>query len=113
MSLIYLVLDTPPKLKDLYNKVTPEYAAQWRIIGTLLDVSKGRLDGIERSFPSNAFWCCNKMLEIWLETDINATWRKMVEALDSPAVVAAATTSSTVIHPAISTTFGKKYTIHG
>jgi len=102
----YPVLDAPPKLKDLYNKVTPEYAAHWRIIGTLLDISKGYLDGIERSFPSNTFWCCNKMLETWLEIDTNATWRKLIEALDSPAVhvvaTAAITTNTTImLHPTL------------
>ena len=99
--IFFTVLDAPPKLKDLYNHVTPEYAAHWRVIGTLLDISKGRLDGIERSFPSNAFWCCNKMLETWLEIDISATWRKLVEALESPAVqvIATATITTTTLHP--------------
>ena len=103
--MLYTVLDAPPKLKDLYNKVTPEYAAHWRVIGTLLDISKGRLDGIERSFPCNAFWCCNKMLETWLEIDTSATWRKLIEALDSPAVHVIATTvitsNTSTLHPTL------------
>ena len=35
------VLNSPPKLKDLYNLITPEYAAHWKIIGTLLGIEKG------------------------------------------------------------------------
>lgn len=84
-----IVLDSPPKLKDLYNIVTPEYAAHWKVIGILLDISKGYLDGIEKSYPTNTFWCCNKMLESWLEMDTSATWRKLIQIIDSPAVVGA------------------------
>ena len=90
------VLDSLPKLRHLYNLVTPDYAAHWRIIGTLLGISKGRLDAIERTFPANATWCCNKMLDTWLEIDISATWRKLIEAIDSPAVMAACNASALV-----------------
>jgi len=55
----YPVLDVPPHLN------------MHAVIGIVLDISKGYLDGIERSFPSNTFWCCNKMLETWLEIDTN------------------------------------------
>ena len=102
---VYIVLESPPKLKDLYNIVTPDYAAHWKVIGTLLDISKGRLDGIERSFPANAFWCCNKMLEVWLEIDTSASWRKIVQVIESPAVMAASAytgaTATNVLHPAV------------
>jgi len=92
----YSVLDSPPKLKHLYNLVTPDYAAHWRIIGTLLDISKGRLDAIERTFPANATWCCNRMLETWLEIDIGVSWRTLIEVIDSPAVMAACNASTIV-----------------
>jgi len=107
----YTVLDSPPKLKDLYNIVTPDYAAHWKVIGALLDISSGRLNGIEKTFPANAFWCCNEMLRTWLEIDTSATWRKLTQAIDSPGVMAipvAATT--TMIHPVVSTE-GNKYSI--
>ena len=91
-----VVLDSPPKLKHLYNLVTPDYSAHWRIIGTLLDISKGRLDAIERTFPANVTWCCNKMLDTWIEIDTSVTWRTLVEAIDSPAVVTACNTSTIV-----------------
>ena len=98
----HVVLDSPPRLKDLFNIVTPDYAAQWKVIGTLLDISTGRLNGIERSFPANAFWCCNRMLEIWLEIDTSASWKKLIQVIDSPAVMAAgvfsSTTATNIVH---------------
>ncbi|XP_065903918.1 NACHT, LRR and PYD domains-containing protein 4A-like [Dysidea avara] len=96
------ILDSPPRLKDLFNIVTPDYAAQWKVIGTLLDISTGHLNGIERSFPANAFWCCNRMLEIWLEIDTSASWKKLIQVIDSPAVMAAgvfsSTTATNIVH---------------
>ena len=90
------VLNSPPKLKDLYNLITPEYAAHWKVIGTLLDIKKGILDGIERNFPNKVEWCCNELLDKWLERDTNATWKKLIEVIDSPAVAASIAANTTV-----------------
>ena len=90
------VLNSPPKLKDLYNLVTPEYAAHWKVIGTLLDIEKGVLDGIERNFPNKVEWCCNELLDKWLERDTNATWKKLIEVIDSCAVAASIDANTTV-----------------
>ena len=56
------------------------------MIGTLLGIPKGRLDGIESSFPTNLFWCCNRMLEMWLEINTSVTWNDVITAIDSPAI---------------------------
>ena len=36
------------------------------------------------------------MLETWLEIDISATWRKLIEVIDSPAVLAACNASTII-----------------
>ena len=92
---VLLVMNSPPKLKDLYNLITPEYAAHWKVIGTLLGVEKGIITGVERNFPNNVSWCCNELLETWLERDTEASWKKMIQVIDSPAVTSLVTTSST------------------
>lgn len=56
------------------------------MIGTLLNLPKEELNIIEANYPTNVKWCCNKMLEIWLELDPNASWEKLFAALESPAV---------------------------
>ena len=81
------VLDSTPRLKDLYTLITPNYAAHWNVIGTLLGIPKGRLDGIESGFPTNVFWCCNRMLKMWLEMNTSATWKDVIAAIDSPAIL--------------------------
>ena len=70
----------------MYTLITPEYAAYWKIIGTLLGMTKGRLDTIEVTNPTNLYWCCNKMLEAWLELEPTVVWKDMIVAIDSPAV---------------------------
>ena len=79
-------VDTP-LLKDLQNTITPYYAAHWIVIGTQLGIPSGTLQGIQASFPSDAFHCCNMMLEKWLDIDCNATWGKVYKALECPGVI--------------------------
>ena len=78
--------NTTPLLKDLCQHITPRYAADWKAIGTLLDLPTGELKAIEAGWPTNAKWCCNQMLEKWLEMDITASWRKLLTVIGSPAV---------------------------
>ena len=84
--LLSRAVDNVPLLKDLYEHITPQYAADWKVIGVLLDLPAGEIRAIEAGNPTNTKWCCNSMLEYWLEVDTSATWRKMFCAIESPAV---------------------------
>ena len=91
------VINTQPKLKDLYNLITPEYAAHWKVIGTLLGIERGIITGIEKNYPNNVSWCCNDLLGQWLERDTEATWKIIIQAIDSPAVTSLVSTSTTPV----------------
>ena len=78
-----------PLLKDLQNDITPYYAARWTVIGTQLGIHSGILQGIQASYPADAFHCCDMMFEIWLDTDCNATWDKIHKAIECPGVTKA------------------------
>jgi len=82
----FSLVNTTPSLKDLYEDITPQYAAKWKVIGTLLGLSSGKLSNIEAGWPTNVEKCCNDMLEAWKEIDTEASWKKMCEAIESPAV---------------------------
>ena len=56
------------------------------MIGTLLGIPNEELKAIEGGNPTNLRWCCNKMLEKWLEVDTTASWEKLSVAIHSPAV---------------------------
>ena len=76
-------MDTTPLLKDLYQYVTPQHAADWKVIGTRLNLPSGELKAIEAGWPTNVKWCCNQMLKKWLEIDTTATWKKLLIAIES------------------------------
>ena len=81
-------MNTTPLLKDLYQHVTPQYAADWEVIGTLLGLPSGELKAIEAGYgyPTNVKWCCNQMLKKWLEMDTTVSWEKLFTVIESPAV---------------------------
>ena len=79
-------MTTVPKLKDLYQHITPQYAVQWKVIGTLLDLPSGALDVIEQDNMYRITRCCNDMLKKWLEIDLTASWGKLFTVIESPAV---------------------------
>ena len=80
-------MNTTPLLKDLYQHITPQYAADWEVIGTLLGLPSGELTAIKAGNPNkNNIWCCNQMLEKWLVTDTTASWGKLFLVIESPAV---------------------------
>ena len=82
----FTIVNTTPLLKDLYQHITPQYAADWKMIGTLLGLPSRILDTIETKYPTNFKWCCNQMLEVWLKMDNTASWGKLLTVIGSLAV---------------------------
>ena len=62
--------------------VTPYYAAHWKSIGKFLQIPKGQLDVLELDY-SKSEQRCNQMFHKWLDTDLDATWRKVLEAVEN------------------------------
>ena len=69
-------------MKDLQNLVTPEYAANWKIIGASLGFSNGAIDIIDHDNYHRAEDCCNAVWERWLDEDISASWNKVFSIID-------------------------------
>lgn len=82
----FSVSNSRPLLKDLYTLITPNYAAHWKIIGTLLGLPIGCLEATGAGNPTDLLWCCNKMLEMWLARNTDVTWKDILKAIDSPAI---------------------------
>ena len=91
-------VNTTPLLKDLYQHITPQYAADWKVIGTLLGLPSGELKAIEAGYPTNVKWCCNQMLEKWLEMDVTASWGKLLTIITSPAISCSGTDKGEYIY---------------
>ena len=79
------IVNTTPLLKELYQHITPQYAADWKVIGTLLGLPGATIDIIERDNHYKARECCNAMWIEWLKVTA-ASWRKLFTVIESPAV---------------------------
>ena len=75
-----------PQLKHLCEYITPSYAAQWRLLGLLLDVPLGILESIEYDYPRDCNECCNRMLTEWHSRDTDSNWKRIFDVIDSPAI---------------------------
>ena len=84
--MLHTIVNTTPLLKDLHHYISPQYAVQWRVIGTQLGLPTGTLDVIEHDNHYKARECCNAMLKEWLQVDTTASWRKLFIVTESPAV---------------------------
>ena len=63
-------------------------ADKWKDLGLQLlrsDQEK-MLNIIAADHPHDVVRCCKCILEIWLDTTINATWNQLITALRSPSV---------------------------
>ena len=75
-----------PLLKHLQNLVTLYYATSWKEIGLQLGIAQGILQTIETNFRTDVETCCDEMFTEWLDTDVTASWGKLIQAVNSPAV---------------------------
>ena len=73
------VLSVASLRKVLYRKGFS--AAQWREIGTQLDLPSSELDEIEWAHPRSPRECLLKMLALWLRYDETGTMGKFKKAL--------------------------------
>ena len=76
-------MNSTPLLKDLYRNITPHYALDWKVIGTLLDIPTETLNIIEHDCVYKATRCCNVMFEKWLKIDTTASWKKLFAVTES------------------------------
>ena len=76
-------LEASPTLNELNHYIT-EMAPSYYNIGLELDVVNSKLKVIQ-SDPSlpDLEEKCRKMLEVWLQTDTSATWKKLCDALQA------------------------------
>ena len=70
--------------------MVPSVAAKWKEVGEALllsdNIETGCLEIIEKDNRNNVKECCKQMFIQWLETDKDASWEKLLLALQSPAV---------------------------
>ena len=84
LSQCVLLGNTTPKLSDLQKDIVPKYAARWRDLGIQLNIPIYTLDIIAKDNANDrehARSCCRGMLNKWIETNTEATWNELHEAI--------------------------------
>ena len=70
--------------------MVPYVTLEWKSLGeVLLDrdiLAKNPLEIINKNNPQNMNECCKQMFMKWLNTDKDASWRKLIAALEYPSV---------------------------
>ena len=82
-ALCQKILEATPTLKELNHYIT-DMAPSYYDIGLQLDIVNSQLKLIKNdpSLPDRKEKC-RKMLEVWLENDTSATWKKLCDHCDA------------------------------
>ena len=83
---LYVYINTVneiPYLRDILKFIIPYYAADWKVLGVLLDIPKEQLRIIEADNPGNVRNCCIVMFVYWRESEIVSTWQNLLAAIES------------------------------
>ena len=75
-----------PIIKQIHNILKPDttgVAARWYNLGIQLNMETGTLDSIKADNPNDVNASCTAMFNQWLRTTPDASWNKLVCALNS------------------------------
>lgn len=76
--------DDKPSIRLLNIHVRDKVAPKWFDLGLQL-LSSGqleKLDTIRKDNPADTNMCCTEMFKLWLNVDIEASWNKLIAALE-------------------------------
>ena len=84
---LYYIVDSKPSKKKLVELI-PHVAPHWYLIGIQLlrEDQESLLDVIKADYGHDKVQSCTEMFCLWLKSHPNASWRQLIESLQSPAV---------------------------
>ena len=71
-----------PELKDIEDHVVIKCATIWKQLGKNLNIDDNLLNIIEKDNAHNCVNCCSKVLHEWLDTNPNASWKILLDAVN-------------------------------
>ena len=71
-----------PQLKDIENYVVIKCATNWKQLGKSLDIDDDWLNIFEKDNPHNCVNCCSRMLSEWLDSNPDASWAILLDAVN-------------------------------
>jgi len=52
----------------------------------LLGLPDSKMNIIQANNPNNVQRCCNEILAEWLKVDLDPSWKKLLDAIESPVI---------------------------
>ena len=84
---MHSALITPPKLRDLQNKVAAKARDKWKQVAIQLDIEPDHIHSIEIKEHSNPIPCYSEIFDLWRKSKASPyTWGTIIDALRAPAV---------------------------
>ena len=68
---------------NINNHVVQMWAPKWRKLSAKLNIQQHLMDIIECNHPNDCETCCSKMFSGWLDTNPDASWEDIINAVDS------------------------------
>ena len=78
-------LDSKPTPKELIHYIIPYCAAQWKYLGDMLGIPSHKIEIIEKDYTA-VEERCRELLLMWVQFDINVSWKTLLSALNSPLI---------------------------
>ena len=82
---LYYLVETRPTEKELLDHVVPKVASRWQELGLKL-LTGDQVAILRVNNPCDARQCCMAMFMEWLQTNTDASWRQLIEELQSSGV---------------------------
>ena len=81
-------MNSKPTKKKLLDHVLPYVVPHWYLLGVKLlkEDQVSHLDVIKLDHTGDNRMCCMDMFSYWLSTNTDATWKQLIEALQSPSI---------------------------
>ena len=81
-----LLLDNPPKDKDLLDKVASRAQDKWKLVGVQLEIGSDQLNTIQNQ-NLNPIVCYSEVFRLWRRKGHPpVTWATIIDALRAPSV---------------------------
>ena len=72
-----------PELSELMEYVGVKAGVKWPAIGLKLGITNAKLNAIDKDCRGKTDDCCREMFDHWLNTNPDANWREVIEALNT------------------------------
>ena len=88
INVIVALVNTRPTKQKILDHVVSYVTPQWYELGVKLlkEDQESQLDVLKLNHVGDNKKCCMEMFWYWLSTNTSATWKQLIEALQSPAV---------------------------